>query len=115
MFGKLALAFLVSVMLLQTPLFAAATVRCCANNEPHPHSFEDGCCAAMGCCALSSSSTEDQLNRASVANELPTVSAVLNLVSLIDLPIRPNETRFCQARPVAHSPPPLALLCTRLI
>lgn len=114
MFGKLALTFLVGFILLQTP-FGAAAARCCSNTDSQHSSIDDGCCAAMGCCVISNNPAGNQLIPAPVANELSTAPAPVNLVSLIDLPIRPNESRLSQAPPAGHSPPPLALLCTFLI
>ena len=114
MFGKIGLALLVGLMLLQAP-FAASAARCCSNADPHQASIADGCCAAMGCCVISSDPADNQLTPAPVVNELSTLSAPVGLVSLIDFPTSPNQARFAKAPLVAHSPPPLALLCTRLI
>jgi hypothetical protein len=114
MFGKLALAILVGVAFLQAPI-AHSTLRCCANSESHQAALSDGCCAAMACCVISDGTTEQPITPAPLANELSPLAAPVCLVSLIDFPASPETVRFAKAQPVAHSPPPLALLCTFLI
>ena len=69
----------------------------------------------MACCVISDGTAEKPITPAPTANVLSVVSAPVCLVSLIDFPASPQLARFAKAPPVAHSPPPLALLCTYLI
>jgi hypothetical protein len=112
MLGKLALVCSIGVALLQAPM-AAPTARCCSHPDSQQASYSDGCCAAMACCVISDGTAEKPITP--VANELSAFPAPVCLVSLIDFPASPSVARFAKAQPVAHSPPPLALLCTRLI
>jgi hypothetical protein len=114
MFGRLALVLSVGAALLQAPN-AAPTARCCSHPDSQQTSYSDGCCAAMACCVISDGTAEKPMTPAPAANELSAFPAPVCLVSLIDFPASPQVARFANAPPVAHSPPPLALLCTRLI
>lgn len=114
MLGRFALVLSISVAVLSAPVAPAAT-RCCAQPGSLPASYSDGCCAAMACCVISSKSVPLPVTPAPASSELSASPAPACFVSLIDFPICPNETRFAAALPVAHSPPPLALLCSFLI
>lgn len=113
MFGKIALVLLTSLAFLQPPI-AQSTLPCCSHPGSHQAFLADGCCAAMGCCAISDGSASRPITLAPAAQQLSAFPAPC-LVSLIDFPISPHQIRFATASPVAHSPTPLALLCTRLI
>ena len=70
----------------------------------------------MVCCAISDATAARQpLTLTPVTNNIVALPAIVTLVSPITFPASARELRFAHASPVAHSPPPLALLCTRLI
>lgn len=114
MLSKLALVLAVGAALSQA-LVAAPVAQCCWRPDSHHASFSDGCCVAMACCVISDGTAEKPITLAPGANELSAISAPVCLVSPIDFPASPQVARFAKAHPVAHSPPPLALLCTYLI
>lgn len=100
--------------MLQAPLAAAATP-CCSAPDSHQVGVSDGCCAEMPCCVISDGSAAKSITPAPVANEVATFLAPVAFVSLIEFPANPVGIRFAKVPPVAHSPPPRALLCTYLI
>jgi hypothetical protein len=114
MLSRFALVCSIAAALLQAPI-AAPTARCCSDPDSHQASYSDGCCAAMACCVISDGTAEKAITAAPAANELSAFPAPVYLVSLIDFSANSNEVCFTKAQPVAHSPPPLALLCTFLI
>lgn len=115
MFGKVILALLVSMAFLLPPN-ALPAPKCCANPESHQVTIADGCCAATPCCIISGDSAQQPTTPAPSAGAFATAPApAAVLVSLIVLPTNPHWVRLAKAPPRAHSPPPLALLCTYLI
>ncbi len=114
MFGKVVLALLVSMAVLLPPNVLPAPT-CCAQAESHQAALADGCCAGTPCCIISGDSARVPTTPASAASACATAPAPTTLVSLIVFPANPPWVRLAKAPPVAHSPPPLALLCTYLI
>src|SRR6266404_2563359 len=104
MFGKVALVLLASLAFLQPPI-AQSSLPCCSNPGSHQAFLANGCCAAMGCCVISDGSATGPITPAPAAQQL-SAFPVPCLVSLIDFPTSPHQTRFATAPPVAHSPPP---------
>jgi len=100
----------------------AATVRlpattCIVTNTSSPKACQPGCCANKACCATSHERTgspvqpmakagSDQQNIATFPSTVPV--AVFNYVA-------EESFIFSSAEGSAHSPPPLALICIRLI
>ena len=114
MFSKMVLVLAIGASMLQAPL-AAPVARCCSPSDSHQASFADGCCEAMACCIISGASSDKAVTPPAPCNELASFPAPVCLVSLIEFPTNPQGVRLAKAPPVAHSPPPLALLCTYLI
>ena len=114
MFGKVALVLSVCAAILQPPI-ALPAPRCCAPPDAQRAVLADGCCAAMACCVISDGTARQPVTSAPAANDVAAAPAPVCLVSLVDFPTVPRGTHFAKAPPAAHSPPPLALLCTRLI
>ncbi len=114
MFGKLILVLALCAALLPTPA-AVAAPHCCGPAVERQAVVSDGCCAAMVCCVISAGSSHQPASSAPVSAESAALPAPVCLVSLISFPASPDAARWPSALPVAHSPPPLALLCTRLI
>ena len=115
MFRRFAIVLLVGIAILQAPL-TQATAHCCLHLELQQQaSFSDGCCAPLSCCVISNDNTVAPIAPAPLPQELSALPASTCLVSLIDFPAGPQVTRFAGVRPVAHSPPPLAVSCIFLI
>ncbi len=114
MFGKVALVLSVCAAILQPPL-ALPVPPCCAAPDAQRAVLADGCCAAMTCCVISDTTARQPINPAPLTNNIAAFPALVTLVSPIAFPANSRELRGAQAPPVAHSPPPLALLCARLI
>ncbi len=113
MFGKLALALAIGLTLVQAPIPGSAA-KCCAEPASHQPSLLDGCCAPTACCVISAAD-ENPVTPASATSQLEAAPAVVSLATPISFPASPRELGFAKAPTVAHSPPPFALLCTRLI
>ena len=114
MLGKVVIALLVS-MAFMLPANALPVQKCCANPDSHQVTVADGCCAATPCCIISGDSAQLPTTPAPAVGSFTTAPAPATLVSLIVFPANPHWVRLAKAPPVAHSPPPLALLCTYLI
>ena len=114
MFGKLTLVLAIGAAVLQAPISAPAAP-CCSHLESRQASLSDECCAVVACGVISGDTAEQPITPAPASSELSAFPAPVCLVSLIEFPTRPKGARFAKAQPVAHAPPPLALLCTYLI
>jgi hypothetical protein len=114
MFGKFALVLSIGATIIQAPINTPAA-QCCSPDSPQKEALADGCCAAMNCCVISDGAAAQPITAALASNDINTFPAPICGDSLIDLQPGQQGTHFAIAQPVAHSPPPLALLCTRLI
>jgi hypothetical protein len=112
--GRFTLVLSIGAAILSAPV-APAAARRCAHPDSLPTSYSDGCCAATPCCVISSESAPQPLTPTPASSDLSVSAAPVCFVSLIDPPASPAQARFAKALPVAHSPPPLALLCSFLI
>jgi len=91
---------------------------CILSNAPSPEGCKPNCCANKSCCATSKKSTmpvSPPLAKSSEANQQQAIGFVS--VPLIDsIPVAASPQPLCVSASVrAHSPPPLAATCIRLI
>ena len=114
MLRRLLLVLSLCAATFQGPVADAAR-RCCTQPGSHSPSFAAGCCAGMGCCLIAAQTITPPVTSAPVAHDVTAVPAPAFLVSLSDPPTLSRAKHLAKALPVAHSPPSLALLCTRLI
>ena len=108
----LTMVFAMFIAPLQVP-----AVSCILSNAPSQEACKSNCCANMTCCALSEKNTgsaSQPLAQNGVAKQqVPDVVAATPSNSLQPLAVAPI---VCATIPVrAHSPPPLAASCIRLI
>jgi len=111
---RLALVLSICAAFVQAPIGAPAA-QCCLPDLTQKMALVDGCCAGTACCVISGDPAEQPLTASPATNDVSAFSAPICVVSLIDFQAGQQETHFAKAQPVAHSPPPLALLCTFLI
>ena len=112
-----AILFTVVLAMFITPLRLPAA-SCILSNAPSQEACKSNCCANMTCCAVSQKNTgpvSQPLAQDGVAKQqvvglfaAPAIGSPIQLFAA-----QPN---FCASAPVrAHSPPPLAATCIRLI
>ncbi len=114
MFGRVVIAFLVSMTFL-LPANALPEPKCCADPGSHQVTVADGCCATAPCCIIPGEGAQLPTTPPLAVDSIASAPAPATLVSLIIFPPNPPWIRLAKAPPVAHSPPPLALFCTYLI
>jgi hypothetical protein len=114
---KTAILFAVVLAMLVRPLQLPAA-SCILSNAPSTEGCKPNCCANKTCCATSKKSTmpvSPPLAKSGDANQQQVIAFVA--VPLIDsIAVAASPRPVCVSVPVrAHSPPPLAATCIRLI
>jgi hypothetical protein len=116
MAGRTALSLLLAMAIVIAPVSLSARP-CILINAPSEKACDAACCANKTCCETSSKNTSapsqplakaaaDQQNIATLLSAVPV--AVFNYIA-------EESFFFSSAEGSAHSPPPLALICIRLI
>jgi hypothetical protein len=114
---KTAILFAVVLAMLVRPLQLPAA-SCILVNAPSPEGCKPNCCANKTCCAVSKKNTQPfspPLYKSGDASQQQAIAFVS--VPLIDsIPVAASPQPVFVRIPVrAHSPPPLAATCIRLI
>jgi hypothetical protein len=114
---KAAILFAVMLAMLVRPLQLPAA-SCILVSAPSPEGCKPNCCANKTCCATSKKRTlpiSPPLAKSSDANQQQVIAFVS--VPLIDsIAVAASPQPLCVSAPGrAHSPPPLAASCIRLI
>jgi hypothetical protein len=112
-----AILFAVVLAMLVRPLQLPAAA-CILSNAPSHEGCKPNCCANKTCCAVSRKSTtpiSQPLYKSSDVNQLQVIGFVsVSLIDSIAAAASPQTARV--SFPIrAHSPPPLAATCIRLI
>jgi hypothetical protein len=114
---KTAILIVVVLAMLVRPLQLPAA-SCILSNAPSPEGCRPNCCANKSCCAVSKKNAQPfspPLYKSSDVNQQVVIAFVS--VPLIDsIAVADSPQPVCVSVPVrAHSPPPLATTCIRLI
>ena len=108
----LAMVLAIFIAPLQVP-----AVSCILSNAPSQEACKSNCCANMTCCAVSEKNTgpasQPLAQNGAAKQQMLGVVATAPVISHATLAVAPI---VCATIPVrAHSPPPLAATCIRLI
>jgi hypothetical protein len=91
---------------------------CILSNAPAEKACTMGCCANMACCMTSHKGTGlpvQPLAKSGVNQQnIGAIPATVAVTLVTPLAMAPSHV-FSSADGIAHSPPPLALICIRLI
>lgn len=114
---RIAILFAVVLAMLVRPLQLPAA-SCILSNAPGPEGCKPNCCANKSCCAVSKKNAQPfspQLYKGGDVNQQQAIAFVsVPLIDSIAVAGSPQPVRV--SVPVrAHSPPPLAASCIRLI
>ena len=117
MLKQVIVAFVVTVVVAITPMRLPAA-SCILSNAPSHEACKSGCCANMTCCVVSKENTGPASQ--SLLQSAAAKQQVLGVVGTpaIRLQVQPLAAGpiACAGAPTrAHSPPPLAASCIRLI
>jgi hypothetical protein len=107
-------------VLLATAVFVAPmrlpAASCILSNAPSEKACLPGCCANKACCKTSHKNTTPPAQPFAKSGSDQNVVAIPSTVSAIALiQAAADSSVFSSAECTAHSPPPLALICIRLI
>jgi len=117
MFSKISIAVMLATALFVAPMRVSAAA-CILSNAPSEKMCQPDCCANKACCETSHERTGPSVqpmakagsDYKSIATNAPAVAAA-PATQLTATKLRVSLSAEC----VAHSPPPLALICIRLI
>jgi len=112
-----AILFAVVLAMLVRPLQLPAA-SCILSNAPDQQGCKPHCCANKSCCAVSKKNTQPvslPLYKGGAVNQQPAIAFVsVPLIDSIAVATSPQPLR-ASVSVRAHSPPPLAATCIRLI
>ncbi len=116
MASRIALSLLLAMTIVLAPARLSARP-CVLSNVPSEKACEISCCANKTCCATSPKNTSAPLQPLAKANSSHELNATC--VAMVTA-VPPSQQLGVQSflsssAPGAHSPPPLALICIRLI
>src|SRR2546428_9817073 len=108
-------------VILATALFFGAirlpAAPCILSNAPSEKACAPGCCANKTCCETSHQRTGPPVQPlAKSGSDQQNIAALPPAVAVVVVNQAATDSSFFpSAEPTAHSPPPLALICIRLI
>jgi hypothetical protein len=109
-----AILFTIVLAMFVTPLRLPAA-SCILSNAPSDEACKSGCCANMTCCAVSHKNTGAAAQPLAVAKHQVVALLAAVPARFLTQPFRLDRVA-CASVPVrAHTPPPLAVTCIRLI
>jgi hypothetical protein len=114
MFSKITASFTVGLALVAATV-ALPTASCVATNGPSEETCESRCCANMACCETSAERTAPPAQPLAKSGHQQNVSVMpaIAAVTLVSFATESHVFSSTESRP--HAPPPLALICIRLI
>ena len=114
--SKISLAVMVAIALIIAPMKLPAAA-CTMSSVASEKACESGCCANKACCATSQKKTPPPVQP--LAQSVSDQQNIATLASTVSVTVFDQAATqlfvFSSADFRAHSPPPLALICIRLI
>jgi hypothetical protein len=108
---------LTAALLIAVPLRLSAR-SCIASNPSSEQACQSKCCANKACCETSHERTgapvQPLAKSGADQHNISAIPAIITVALAIPIPPRVSHSPF-SAESTAHSPPPLALICIRLI
>ena len=109
---------LVAALFIAVPLRLSAR-SCIASNPSSEQACQSNCCANKACCEMSHERTGSPVQPLAKSGadqqNMSAIPATVAVALATPLPARESDRPRFSAESTAHSPPPLALICIRLI
>jgi hypothetical protein len=116
MLNRIIISVAVAATLIAAPVSVSAR-SCILSNAPSEKACQSDCCANKTCCATSPKNTASAFQPlAKSASDQQNIATLPSAVAFVRLcPADGTSSVFSSRDCTAHSPPPLALICIRLI
>jgi hypothetical protein len=114
MFSKIMASFTVGLALVASTVQLPAA-SCIMTNAPSEEACQSRCCANMACCETSADRTAPPAQPLAKSGLQQNVSAMPAIAAVTLVSFATKSHVFSSTESRSHSPPPLALICIRLI